>query len=188
MMSADWVGRQVANTTFTGALTIPTVKEIIAQDGSFFIDNAGTAAGTTTVTGLLLSWSLTVNTGWKRKWTIDTGNRFFNFHYFDKDSVSAELSMTFEHDAKAVTEKALFRSGGPRVFRIKVNGPPLGTNGTTYQTKLLQIDMAAVYTAWEAVDSDEGNSIVNVTAQMGYDPTAALGLGILVVNELTAIP
>lgn len=188
MMSAEWIGRQVTNSTFTSALSIPAVSDIMAGDGLFYIDAVSGSMGGTAISGLLLSWSLDVTTGWRGKWTVDSGQRYFNFAYFDKDSFSAELSMTFEHDASAVAQKALFRSGTPRQFRIKVPGPALGTNGTTYQQKTLQIDAVGVYTAFEALDSDEGNSIVNVTAQIGYDPTAAKGLQIVVVNELSTLP
>ena len=188
MMSADWIGRQVTNTTFTGALTAPTVSEVIASDGLFYIDAVGGTIGTTAISGTLLEWELAVTTGWKAKYTVDSGQRYFNFAYFDKDSFSAELSMTFEHDAASVAQKALFRAGTPRLFRIKFNGPGLTTNGTTYSFKTLHIDAAAVYTEWEALDADEGNSIYSVKATVGYDPTAAKGLQILVVNELSTIP
>ena len=73
MMSADWIGRQVTNTTFTGSLTVPTVDEVLAGTGLLYIDaNSGTI-GTTAVTGTLLDWELNVTTGWRGKWTNDTG-------------------------------------------------------------------------------------------------------------------
>lgn len=187
MMSADWIGRQVTNTTFTGALSVPTVEEIVTGKGAFYIDAVGGTVGTTAITGTLLGWELSVDTGWRGKWTIDAGQLYFNFHYFDRDSFDAELSLTFEHDATAVAQKALFRAGTPRLFRVNIPGNALGTPGTTYSYKTLRIDMAAKYTEWDAVDSDEGNNIVTVKAKVGYDATAALGLNITVVNELTTI-
>lgn len=188
MMSADWIGRQVTNTTFTGSLTVPTVSDIIAADGLFYIDAVGGTIGTTAISGTLLSWELAVTTGWRGKWTIDSGQKYFNFAYFDKDSFSAELSMTFEHDAASVAQKSLFQAGTPRLFRIKILGPGVATPGTAWSTKALQIDAAARYTEWEALDADEGNSIYNVKAVIGYDPTAAKGLELRVVNELSTIP
>lgn len=188
MVSADWVGRQVTNVSFTGALSAPTVEDIITGKGAFYIDAVGGTIGTTAITGTLLAWELDVTTGWRGKWTVDAGQLYFNFHYFDIDSFDATLSMTFEHDANATAQKTLFRANTPRLFRINIPGSALTTNGTTYSYKTLRIDAAAMYTEFEALDAEDGNSIVNVTAQIGYNPTAAKGLEIVVVNELTSVP
>ena len=188
MLSADWVGRQATNTTFTGALSVPTVEDIIAGKGAFYIDVVGGTIGTTAITGALLAWELEVTTGWRGKWTLDNGQLYFNFIYFDRDSFEATLTMTFEHDATAVAQKALFRAGTPRLFRIQIPGSALATGGTAYQNKTLRIDCAAIYTEWNALDADDGNSIVEVTATVGYNSTAAKGLEIVVVNESASLP
>lgn len=192
MMSADWVGRGVANATFTPALTSPTVHEILAGRSKLYLDAVAGTLGGTQISELLLQWELSVTTGWRAKWTLDSeaggGGRKFAFHYFDRDSFEAELSLTFEHDANAVAQKALFRAGTPCQARIEIPGPALTTAGTTYSTRMFRLDAALVYTDWEALDADEGNSIVSATARIGYDPTAGLGLRALVVNELASIP
>ena len=188
MMGANWIGRQVANTTFTGALSVATVDEIIAATGLLYIDAVSGTIGTTAVTGTLLDWELTVDTGWRGKWTTDSGNLYFNFHYFDLESFSAELSMTFEHDATLVAEKAFYRSNTNRLVRIKLEGPNLTSAGTTYSKKTLILDMPLTYTDFEALTSDEGNSVVAITGTVGYDPTDGTGLSITVVNELSSIP
>ena len=129
-----------------------------------------------------------VTTGWRGKWTNDNGQLYFNFHYFDLDSYEVEFSMTFEHDATLVAEKAFLRSNTSRLVRVKLEGPNLTSAGTTYSKKTLILDMPMVYTEFDALDSDEGNSIVKITGRVGYDPTDGTGFRILVVNELTSIP
>lgn len=188
MMSATWQGRQVTNTTFTGSLTVPTVEDILSAKGSLYIDAVSGLIGTTGVSETLLSWELKVTTGWKAKYTVDTGNLYFAFAYFDRDSFSAEFTATFEHNAAAVAQKALFRAGTPRLVRLNIPGSALTTGGTSYQNKTLRIDMALVYTEWEALDADDGNSIVQVTGTVGYDPTWAKALEIIVVNQLASVP
>lgn len=188
MMSADWIGRQVVDTTFTGSLAVPTVEEAVTGKGTFFIDAVGGTIGTTAIIGTLLAWELSVTTGWRGKWTVDAGQLFFNFHYFDRDSFDAELSLTFEHVANAVAQRTLFRANTPRLMRISIPGSALTTGGTAYQNKTLRIDMATRYTEFEALDADEGNSIVKAKAKVGYDPTSGKGLEIVVVNELASIP
>lgn len=192
MVSADWIGRHVVNTTFTGSLTIPTAETILAPRSWFFIDAVSDVIGTTQISETLLKWELSVQTGWRPKYTLDSelvgGGKRFAFAYFDRDTFKAEFKATFEHNATAVAQKTLFRAGTPRLFQIKIPGSALATAGTLYTNKFLIIDMAAVYTDWDALDAEDGNGIASVTAQIGYDPTAAKGLSITVVNELTTVP
>jgi hypothetical protein len=188
MMSADWFGRQVTNASFTGALTVPTVEEALSQKAQLFIDDAGTGTmGTTAITNTLLSWELTCTTGWKPKFTLDNNALYYAFHYFDKDSFSAQFTATFEHNATAVAEKAEWRNEVVRLIRLDLLGATLGTPGA-FTNKTVRLDLAALYTEWSALDFDEGNSIVNITAEVGYDETEALGSSITVVNNLTSIP
>lgn len=188
MMSADWIGRQVSPSSFTGALTVPAVEEIIAGKGELYIDAIGGTMGATAKTGTLLSWDLTVTTGWRGKWVIDKGILYFDFIYFDLDSFSAEFSAVFEHNSTATTEKQAWRDNLPRQIRIKILGSPNTTPGTLWDDKALQIDMAIRYTEFDALDADEGNSIISVKGKIGYDSTAAKSLSITVVNELASIP
>lgn len=188
MMSANWLGRQVANTTFTPALPVPTVEEIITGKGSFYIDDVGGTIGSTAVTGTLLQWELQVTTGWRPKFVVDKGQLYFDFIYFDPDQFSATFSATYEHNATAVTEKGKWRSNSPRLMRLSIPGSATATPGSTYSNKLLQIDMAVRYTSFNALDSDEGNSIVTFEGAVGYDATAAKSLEMLVVAELATVP
>lgn len=188
MMSANWLGRQVTNTTFTPAPPVPAVEEIITGRGSFFIDAIGGTLGATPVTGVLLSWELKVDTGWRGKWVVDKGQLYFDFHYFDIDSFGATFSATYEHDATAVTEKGHWRSNTPRLIRLSIPGSTNTTPGTLYTTKMMILDMACRYTTFDALDADEGNSIVKLEGSIGYDSTAGKSLAITLVNELVSIP
>jgi hypothetical protein len=188
MMSADWIGRRVQDTTFTPAMTVPYVETMLAAKGALYIDPVSNAFGTTQVSDTLLSWELSVTTGWKAKFSVDRGELQFAFHYFDWDSFSAELSATFEHNATAVAQKAHFRSGTPRLFRLDVPGPATAVAGTAFSTSMLRIDVAGVYTEWDALDADEGNSIVSVKARVGYDPIAGKAMEIKVVTPLPSVP
>lgn len=192
MVSADWVGRKVSTTTFTGSLTVPTVEHILAPRSRFHINDVDEAFGDTLVSQTLLKWELSVETGWRPKFTLDSalsgGGLEHSFIYFDRDSFKGEFSATFEHNATAVAQKALFQAGTPRLMQLKVPGSNLGTAGTTYSSKWLIINAVLVYTEWDVLDSEDGNSIVNVKGTIGYDPTAAKALEIIVVNELSSVP
>lgn len=188
MMSANWVGRQITKTTFTGALSAPAVDEILTGNGTFYVDAVSGTVGTTAKTSTLLSWELSVDTGRKAKWTVDKGQLYFDFAYLDLDSFNAEFGAVLEHNVTSVAIKDAFVAGTPQLVQIKLLGPTVATPGTAFQTKALVLSMPLVWTSVDALDADEGNSILAVTGRVGYDTTDATGLVITVVNELASIP
>jgi hypothetical protein len=187
MVSANWFGRQTTNASFTGALTAPTVYEALPK-GALYIDTTGGTYGGTAVTQTLLKYTMKVQTGWRPKYTMDGGQLYFDFHYFDFDSYKVEVEATYEHNATAVAEKAAFRAETPRLLRVQFTGDALTTAGTAYSVRTLRFDLPIKYTEMDALDSNEGNSIIRFKAFSGYNETAAEALTCTVVNELTTIP
>jgi hypothetical protein len=188
MVEASWIGRDVVDTSFTGALTVPAllpVNHITFGGSSFYIDATSGTIGTTAVTGTLLSFELDVTTGLKAKWT--NLGKDFDFVYFDRDSFSATLKLVYEHNAGADAQRDLYEAGTARQIRLLFNGATFGTPGTAYSTETFIIDAAGVYTAMPQGDID-GNATVEAEMQIGYDVTAALGLEFLVAVELDALP
>lgn len=188
MMSADWIGRQVTDASFTGALSAPTLiagDHIVFGGSTLHIDAVGGTIGTTAVSNTLLSFELDITTGWRGKWTNLA--KYFDFVYWDRDSFDAKLKLVYEHNAGSDAQRDLYEAATPRLFRLQFPGPAVATPGTTYSTKLFRIDCAGVYTEMPHGDKD-GNSTVEANVQIGYDLTAALGLSFLVVNELSALP
>jgi hypothetical protein len=189
-MSASWFGRQVANTTFTGSLSVPSVEEIIAANGSLAIDdNDGTMGSTSIAAGSLLEFNLSVNTGRQPRFTIDSSQKYFYEDTFDRQQFAAKLGMTWRHSADAKLERDNWRSETPRMIRLMFQGSAVGTPGTTYSVLTLLIDMVGVYTKFNAIENDSGDSIVKAEFDIGYDETADIeSLKITVVNELAALP
>lgn len=192
-VSANWIGRQVSNTTFTGAITAPAVNDLLASNAEFYIDEPSGTIGTTQITaGNLLGWTLNVNTGWRGKWTTDSGQLYFLFAYFDLESFSAQLQLKWEHDTSAVTEKGKFRSNTNRLIRIDTLGDDYATPGTTPTLgtgqKGLRVDFPGSYTEFSALDAEDGNSIINATLEGGYDTESGEVLTLTVCNELSAVP
>lgn len=188
MMEATWRGRDAVDTTFTGALTAPTLipgDHIVFGGSTLAIDAVGGTLGATVIASTLLSFELDVTTGLKAKFT--NLGKDFDFVYFDRGSFSATLKLVYEHNAAADGQRDLYEAATPRQIRLRFVGPALGTPGSTYTTLGLEIDAAGVYTAMPFGDVD-GNATVEAEMQIGYDLTAALGLTIRVINELSAIP
>ena len=183
-LSADWVGRDVNPTTFTAGATLPTVTTILFSQSYLYIDAIGSSAGTTTKSNTLLAADLDVDTGQRGVPTAD-GNLYFGF--VKQVKPTAELKITFEHDATSIAEKANFKAQTPRIIRIKTVGPALTTNGSAYQNKTQIIDLCGKWTQFDKIGEQNGNDIITATFSGRYDTTAAQAGQILIVNELSAL-
>lgn len=184
-MSADWKGRQVAPQAFTGSVALPTVEEILFGKGLLFIDTAGGTIGTTTKSNTLLGADLDVKTGVVPVFAAN-GNLYFSFTKAVAPEVS--LKITFEHEATAVAEIAVWRAQTPRLIRLKWTGSTLGTAGTTYTFKTLIVDLAGRWEKFDKIAEQDGNDIVTGTFRARYNATAAKFAEIVVVNDLASLP
>jgi len=184
-VTADWLGRQVSTTSFTGSISVPTVEEILFQKGKLYIDAIGGTIGSTQKSNTLLKAELAVTTGWQEYFTAD-GNLYFTAHKSTKPEVV--LTLTFEHDGTSVAEKANWLAETARLIRILVEGSTVATPGTTYSNKTLIIDLAGKWERFEKLDEQDGNDIVAGRFRSAYDPTSASFAEIAIVNELSALP
>lgn len=192
-IAANWRGREVSNTTFTGALSLVEVSHLLASNGELYIDEPGGSFGTTAIgAGNLLSWQLQVNTGWKGKWTADSGALYFQYAYFDKEAFSARLQMKWEHDSAVVTEKGKYRTNVARLIRIDVMGDSYATPGTTpvmgTGQKGLRIDFPGTYVEFDALAGENGNSVVTCALEGGYEAVNGDVLEIVTSNESATVP
>jgi hypothetical protein len=181
-MSATWKGRQSATTSYTGAVAIPTVEEILFGTGKLYIDPTSTYPATTQKSNTLLNAELAVTTGMQAVYTAD--NLYFSFIKNVMPEIT--LNITFEHDSTAVAEIAAWRAGTARSVRLEFTGSDL-TTGATYDEKKLIIDLVGKWESFEALGEQDGNDIVTGTLRCRYNATAGALGNILVVNELSAL-
>lgn len=188
-MAGNWFGRQVTVSAFTGALSVPAVEEIKATSGSLAIDAvSGSFGGTPVAAGNLLRFNLAVTTGWIPKFTMDSGELYFVEHVFDEETFEAVLELTFRHNTSANTEEANWRAGTSRLIQLLFEGSAFGTGGTTYSNHTLIINICGRWDKFNPIEAEEGDTIITGTFKCGYNETAAKGLQIIVVNELSALP
>jgi hypothetical protein len=191
-ISADWKGRQVANTSFTGALSAPAVTEIAGVNGTVYIDEPSGTIGTTQVSsGNLMELTLSVNTGRVPLFTADSGELYFVGEYFNIDAFEATLEMKWIHDAAAVAEKAKWQAGTNRLVRIEFTGEAYGSVGTGTDLNGfngIRIDFPGSYDEFSAIEHEDGKSVVTATLSGGYENESGEVLTINVYNELTALP
>jgi len=189
-MSANWTGRQVTSSAFTGSLSVPTVEEINAMAGALYIDAVSGTMGNTPITaGTLLEFNLDVTTGWKPRFCIDDGKTYFLEPSFDVDAFKAICNLTFRHTTAGAAERAKFAAETPAQIRLKFVGSTLTTPGTyTYHT--LQIDMTGIYTKAGTLENDMGDSTTKLEFTIGYDETADISplAFLVVVDDYAALP
>jgi len=185
MISADWIGRQVATTTFTSSVALPSVEEMLFGKTKIYIDAVSGNFGTTQKTMTLLAAKIDVTTGWIAKFTAD-GSLYFSFIQSTMPEVVMDL--TFEHDATSVAEIAAWRAGTPRLIRLLAQGTTFTTAGSTYSVKTMIIDLAGKWETISALDDQDGNGIRVGTFRARYDPTKAEMGKIIMVNALSALP
>lgn len=183
-LNASWIGRTVAPTTMTGALSIPAVNEILFTTGKLYLDDTGTYPATTAVSNTLLGMQMDVKTGWQLVPSAGQASAFFDFI----KNVGAEINLdiTFEHNASAVAEKAKWRAGTARSLKLLFEGKAL-TSAGTYSKYSLIIQLAGSWLAFSQLGDQNGNDIVSGKFRAKYDGTASAIGTITVVNETASL-
>lgn len=184
-MAANWLGRQVTASSFTGALAVPTVEEILFSKTLLYIDAVTAAFGTTVKSNTLIEASLKVKTGWQPVFT-GGGDVYFAFHKCTLPEFL--LDVTFEHDATAVAEKVAWRAQTARAIQLKAVGSAVATPGTTYSNKTMIINLAGKWEKFDIIGEQNGNDIVKGTLRGRYNAANAKLGNIIIVNELTSVP
>ncbi|OGT26063.1 MAG: hypothetical protein A2Z17_06855 [Gammaproteobacteria bacterium RBG_16_66_13] len=182
-LDADIVGRQVATSTLTPAIAVPSVEEILVYKTSLYIDDTWAALGGTQVSGQLLDFSLTYNTGLKELFTPD-GNLYFSRYTFaggarDK---GATLDLTLLVDTRMATERTKAQAAATRFVRLKATGSTANREVT--------LDMAVQHENGDiaVVDAREGLHIVSMHLVPIYDATGAAHFKAVVKNNLATLP
>lgn len=185
MASANWVGRQATNVSFTGALTPPTVETMLASKGKLFIDAIGGTVGSTQFSNKLLSFELAVTTGWQPVFTID-GNLYFTGIKCVMPEIL--LTVTMEHHADSQTEKTNWRNETSRLIQLLIEGSAFGTGGAQYDNHSLVLDMAGKWDSFDILGEQDGNDVITGTFRSRYNATSTSFAEFALVNELSAIP
>lgn len=187
MFSNTWRGTSWTASTFDAlsASNIYAVEEILFNKGKLYIDAVGGTLGSTQVSNTLLSMSLKATTGWRAQ---PTGDGSLAFTLLKQTMPEFELSLVYEHNGSALTEKAAWRAGTARQIRLLFQGRALTGAGTTYTYKTFQLDCAGKYAKFAALESDAGNDTVTATFKIRNSLEAALFFKMLFVNEMATLP
>jgi hypothetical protein len=179
-VEADFFGRQLSPTTFTGALSLPTAEPINAKLSRFYLDTAWSGVGTTEKTNILRGFDVEIVTGVHPKFA-GSANKYFNAHGEGLIEVTASFTFEGNSDADAIFDAQ--QANTLQIVRLKVDGAQIGT-GVNHS---LTIDIGG---RWESVSplggEDRNNNLHTATLRGHYDATGAKMLQVAVVTNSNA--
>ncbi len=181
-LEVGYFGRQVSKAAFTGALSIPSMTDIVAKFSRLYIDSTWANRGTTEVTSIVRSWDLEILTGLHPKF-FGSANRFFDT--FGENYIDVMLTCMLEGNAAADDEFDAFKAGTKQAVSIKLDSGVQIGSGDNHNLDL------SVWGAWESVipldSEDRGNNIHAAVFHGLYDPTGAQTVEFNVTTDVSAI-
>lgn len=193
-VESQWIFRSVdranASGSFNDAGTITTpVETIVAGRGSVYLDYAvsGATYGATRVpSGNILGFELSFKNMYEPKFSIDSGSIYFHTAVFTGYEIEGQL--TFEHQATGTQsaagtagQKQAWRDQQAMLMRLSWVGGTI-TVGTGFTQNLFRIDLPIKYTKFDALDDQNGNSIVTGNFYSKYNENVpAAGRGTILV-------
>lgn len=183
-ISLDLGARQVTDTTFTAALSAPTVQRAPFNLAQFYVDTAWADLGTTEKADLLLGFSWVFETQFEAYHTAD--NQLY-FQAVSEDKKFAEFTPTYRWTDDADAERTKFEGRTSTYLRLKLNGATELDSGQS-NPPYCQFDMAARCTAWPTPDvGNNGELTVSPTYQTVYDATGAKEFEVTVLNDMAVL-
>lgn len=179
-LDAGFFGRQLTQSTKTGALSLATGEVMNAKLSRLYLDTAWAGVGSTELTNLLRSWQVEILTGLHPDFTGSATNTF-NAH---KEGILGVMAtMTIEGGTTANSLLALQQAGTFRVMRLTVNGTQIGT-GTTHS---LVLDIGGYLESADPIASeDRGDNLSTFVLRGTYDVTGAKMLQCSVTTTASA--
>jgi hypothetical protein len=174
-MSSNWIGRQMTQTSFTGALTVPTVYEALFPHTKLYIDASGGTIGSTQIVGALMSASINVTTGLKIV-PVGDGQLYFAAHKWTKPEITFSITLELEDSSIVADQRDVFRVDGIQLFRLAV------TDGT----RILNLDWAGKYDPPGDYANSEGNTTVTFTGRGVASATDSLSFTATLTNGVAA--
>jgi hypothetical protein len=185
-LQANIQGREVTLSTFTGALTLPSVNYMNFGLSKLYIDVIGGTFGSTIKSNTLRGANIKYVTGIEAKDTAD-GRLDFSFAQTGQDyAFTGQLE--FEHDAIALANKVDWRALTVRKIQLKIEGGvAFASAGTTYTYPTVLLNLPIVWSNFEKIGEANGNDIVTGSFFSAYDTTAAVGPVVIDVAAVSSI-
>jgi hypothetical protein len=179
-IEADFFGRQLTPTSFTGSLTFPTAEPINAKLSRFYLDTAWSGVGGTEKTNILRGFDIEILSGVHPKFT-GSGNKYFNTH--GEGLIMATAQFTFEGNSDADAIFDAQQAGTFQVVRLQINGSTIAS-GTPHS---LKIDIGGIWDTVSPLGGEDRTDNLHTATLMGYyDETGGKLLQVATVTTVSA--
>lgn len=177
MMTANWRGQRVIESSFTGALSLQSVEEAIFNNTLLYIDASGGTIGSTQKAGVLVAASIEVDTG-IRIVPVGDGNLYYTAHKFHRPSLNFTLTMELESGNIFKTERDAFEADSIRLLRLSCDGTA---------NRNLTVDISAKYDSVPGYQDSDGNTTIQIAGHAAYSSADSLFAQFDVTNLLDAV-
>jgi hypothetical protein len=181
VLTVDLFGTQLAAQALTASLTDRTPDYIEGWESKLYIDNTGTAFGTTVIAGTLLSWSVQIGNNLGRKYFADNT---LAAGAVIAGEIDISASLVFEASAaQALTAFNNWDAVTRRNVRLE-----FGNNELIETTlkKFVTVDIPGYWTVVNLGGNADGTRTYELTLNYTYDVTNAFGIQIRAQNARTA--
>jgi len=179
-VEADFFGRQLTPTTFSGAISLPTAEPINAKLARLYLDTTWAGIGGTEKTNILRGFDVEILTGVHPTFS-GSGNKYFNTYGEGLIMVTATLTLEGNSDADAIFDAQ--QAATFQAVRLKISGAQIGSG----QNHSLTLDIGGV---WESVSplgsEDRGDNLHTATLRGYYDATGAKLMQVAVITNVSA--
>jgi len=184
VVSADLFGRLQTKVSFGGTPTELTVEDAVTQKTKIYGDTTWAGLGTTQLSDVLISATVTIPTGLGMTRYADGS---LEFSAFTESKWGADVELVFKHNATGIAEYDKYIAGTTQFIRLETTGSEIEAVTPTYD-KLFRLDLALHYTEPPTLFDDEnGENVVAMTGKTFHDPTAGRQLRAMVRNSQTAL-
>ncbi len=183
----DWTmgGRQVSNSSFTGALSDVSCAYFPFNLAKFYVETDAYAnIGSTQVTGILKGFTWTFETMFTERYTAD-GNLYFTALNEAPKTVNLELTLVRD-DTNSEALKALWNSQATAYIRIELLSDTEMDSGQS-NPEYIYLDGAFKFTEWDELDDDDDMSVENVTAEAFEDATEGNFMTVSIGTTMSAL-
>lgn len=178
-IEVDYFGRQMAESTFTGALAIPTMTTMNAKLSKLYLDPLWANKGTTEK-AILRGFEFEIITGVHPKF-FGSADKFFTVH--DESVIDVMLTLTLEGLAAADTYFDDFQAQTAKAHALKIVGPVIGS-GTPHSLNMFVWGVPEMVEPLSA--ESNGNNLHQVLIHGLYGATGAQIVDVQVTtNSLT---
>lgn len=176
-MQSNWLGRQMTQTSMTGALSAPTVNEALFNHCLLYIDASGGTLGSTQKSGVLTAANIKVKTGLMQV-PVGDGQLYATSHKWTQPEITFSITMELDDSSIVAAERVIYRANGTRLIRMKTS-PSASLQ--------FQIDLAAKYDSISDYENSDGNTTVTFEGHGVASSTDSLALTFTIINGVAAL-